>query len=183
MLPITPVQILWVNMITAVTLALSLAFEPPEAGVMKRPPRDPKESILTTFLIWRIAFVSLILVAGTFGLFLWERLHEVPIESARTVAVNALVMFEVFYLINSRYLRDAAFTRDGIFGNGYVMGAIALVTGFQILFTYLAPMQRLFGTAAISLPSWGRIFMISVTVLFLVELEKYLLRRSEKRKG
>jgi len=182
MLPITPVQILWVNMITAVTLALSLSFEPPEAGVMKRPPRDPKESVLSAFLIWRIAFVSLILVGGTFGLFLWERLHELPIEYSRTVAVNTLVMFEVFYLINSRYLRESAFTRDGIFGNGYVMGAIGLVTGFQILFTYLSPMQRLFGTAAINLASWGRILMVSVTVLFLVELEKYLLRISERNR-
>ncbi|MCJ7687190.1 MAG: cation transporting ATPase C-terminal domain-containing protein [Desulfobacteraceae bacterium] len=169
-------------MITAVTLALSLAFEPPEAGVMKRPPRDPKESVLSAFLIWRIVFVSLILVGGTFGLFLWERLHELPIEYSRTVAVNTLVMFEVFYLINSRYLRESAFTRDGIFGNGYVMGAIGLVTGFQILFTYFSPMQRLFGTAAINLASWGRILMVSVTVLFLVELEKYLLRISERNR-
>ena len=105
MLPITPVQILWINMITAVTLALSLAFEPPEAGVMKRSPRDPQESILSLFLMWRIGFVALIMVTGTFSLFLWERIHEVSIESARTVAVNTLVMFEVLYLINSRYLK------------------------------------------------------------------------------
>ncbi|MDH5218508.1 MAG: cation-transporting P-type ATPase, partial [Gammaproteobacteria bacterium] len=75
LLPITPVQILWINMITAVTLALTLAFEPAERGLMKRPPRDPKAPILSGFLIWRIIFVSLILVTGTFGLFLWEREH------------------------------------------------------------------------------------------------------------
>lgn len=176
-LPITPVQILWVNMITAVTLALSLAFEPPEAGVMKRPPRDPGERILSPFLIRRIMFVSAILVAGTFGLFIWERLNGASIEAARTVAVNTLVMFEVFYLFNTRYLRDPIFSREGILGSSYVIAAICLVVGFQMLFTYISPMQQLFGTAAINPAAWGRIIMISASVLFVVELEKYLLRK------
>ena len=177
MLPITPVQILWVNMITAVTLALSLAFEPPEAAVMQRPPRDPKESILSGFLVWRIGFVSLILVAGIFGLFLWERLHGASIEVGRTVAVNTLVMFEVFYLFNTRYSTDTVLNREGIFGNSYVIGAAGLVIGFQILFTYVRPMQQLFGTAAIHPAAWGRVIVISASVFVLVELEKNLLRK------
>ena len=176
-LPITPVQILWVNMITAVTLALSLAFEPPEAGVMRRPPRDPQEPILSLLLLWRIVFASSILVAGTFGLFLVERLNGTSIEAARSVAVNTLVMFEAFYLINTRYLREPVLDREGIFGNSYAIGAIVLVIAFQILFTYTAPMQRIFGTAAISPAAWGRIIVVSASVLFLVELEKYLLRK------
>ena len=91
-------------------------------------------------------------------------------------------MFEVFYLISSRYIRDSAFTRAGIFGNSYVIVAIGLVIGFQIGFTYVAPMQQLFGTSAIPIASWGLTVVVSATVLFLVELEKYLLRRSEKIK-
>jgi magnesium-transporting ATPase (P-type) len=182
-LPITPVQILWINMITAVTLALSLAFEPPEGTVMQRPPRDPKESILSPFLMWRIGFVSLILVAGTFGLFVLERQNEASIEAARTVAVNTVVMFEVFYLLNTRYLRDLVLTREGIFGNGYAIGATGLVIIFQMLFTYFSPMQRLFGTSSITVASWGRIVMVSAMVFFLVELEKYLVRRSGRVKG
>jgi magnesium-transporting ATPase (P-type) len=176
-LPITPVQILWINMITAVTLALSLAFEPSEPVVMQRPPRDPKESILSPFLIWRIIFVASILVAGTFGLFVWERVHGLSVESARTVAVNTLVMYEVFYLLNTRYLRDFVLTRDGIFGNSYALVAIALVIGFQMLFTYTWPMQRLFGTAVVHISSWGRIAAVSASVFVLVELEKYFFRR------
>ncbi|MBC8412062.1 cation-transporting P-type ATPase, partial [bacterium] len=125
MLPITPVQILWVNMITAVTLALALAFEPPESGVMKRTPRDPKEPILSNFLIWRILFVSSIMVVGTFGLFLWDRLHDVPIEYARTVAVNTLVMFEIFYVLNTRFLKTTVLTKAGFSGNKYIYIAIA----------------------------------------------------------
>jgi magnesium-transporting ATPase (P-type) len=142
MLPITPVQILWINMITAVTLALSLAFEPPEAGVMKRAPRNPRESILSFFLIWRIVFVSAILMVGTFGLFLWDRLNGVPIEIARTVSVNTLVMSEVFYLFNTRYLTNTVLTREGIFGNRFIYISIAIVICAQLLFTYIPPMQH-----------------------------------------
>jgi magnesium-transporting ATPase (P-type) len=112
-LPLTPVQILWVNMITAVTLALALAFEPPEKNVMHRPPRDAHEPVLTIYLIWRIAFVSIILMFGTFGIFLWEMEQGISIEHARTVAVNPLVMFEIFYLFNSRYITASVFNWTG----------------------------------------------------------------------
>jgi len=176
LLPLTPVQILWVNMVTAVTLALSLAFEPSEPDVMRRPPRDPGETMLSYFLIWRIAFVSLVLVVGTFGLFLWDRLHDVSIESSRAVAVNTLVMFEVFYLLNSRHLRSSAFSRGGLRGNRFVLAAIALVLMLQALFTYAPPMQRLFGVAAVSFMDWVRIIVIAASIFVLVEVEKYLMR-------
>ena len=144
MLPITAAQILWINMITAVTLALTLAFEPPEQDVMKRPPRDPREPLLSGLLVWRIAFVSLILVAGTFGLFVWERDQGASIELARTVAINTLVMFEIFYLFSARYLLAPALTLEGLSGNRYVLYAIILLIMIQMAFTYTAPMQTLF---------------------------------------
>jgi magnesium-transporting ATPase (P-type) len=178
LLPITPAQILWVNMITAVTLALTLAFEPPERNVMQRPPRDPKEPILTRFLVWRIIFVSLIIVSGTFGLFLWERTHGMEIDQARTVAVNTLVMFEVFYLFSVRYLNDPAFTIEGIFGNRYVLYAIGFLIIIQIAFTYASPMQTLFSTRSLSLVSWIKIVVVSSSVIILVELEKAFIRKS-----
>ncbi len=177
MLPITPVQILWINMITAVTLALTLAFEPAEANIMQRPPRDPKEPILSGFLIWRIIFVSLILVSGTFGLFVWERNHGASIELARTVAVNTLVMFEIFYLFSARYLLAPSITLKGIFGSRYVIYAIGLLLLFQLAMTYLTPMQALFSTTALDINAWLRILIVTSSVLILVEIEKYLLRR------
>ena len=173
-LPITPVQILWVNMITAVTLALALAFEPPEKGVMLRPPRNPREALLTPMFIWRILFVSLILVAGTFGLFIWERNQGADIEFARTVAVNTLVMFEIFYLFNSRYIYDPILNPAGWLGNRYALLAVGLLLVFQLCFTYLGPMQTLFGTVAIDALTWVRIVLVASSVLILVELEKYL---------
>jgi calcium-translocating P-type ATPase len=184
LLPITPVQILWVNMVTAVTLALSLAFEPPEVGVMKRPPRNPKEPILSHFLIWRIMFVSLILVVGTFGLFLWDRLHGVSIEASRAVAVNTLVMFEVFYLLNSRYLRASVISREGLLGNRFALFAIGVIITIQLLFTYTSPMQRLFGVEAIGPMDWVRIVVVAASVFVLVEAEKYVMsRREAARRG
>ena len=177
MLPITPAQILWINMITAVTLALTLAFEPPEQSVMLRPPRDPKEPLLSGFLIWRVCFVSLILVVGTFGLFLWERQHGTSIELARTIAVNTLVMFEIFYLFSARFLLAPSLTLDGLFGNRYSLYAIGLLIVFQLAFTYFGPMQTLFSTRAMSLETWLRVIMVASSVLFLVEIEKMLLRK------
>ncbi|VAW91905.1 Cation-transporting ATPase, E1-E2 family [hydrothermal vent metagenome] len=181
-LPLTPVQILWVNMVTAVTLALSLAFEPPEQNVMRRPPRNASEPMLNSHLIWRVAFVSVILMGGTFGLFLWEMEQGASIEHARTVAVNTLVVFEIFYLFNSRYITASIFSWSGFFGNRYVLIAIGMLIILQLGFTYFAPMQSLFGTTAIGFTIWLRIFLISSTVLFLVELEKYFVRRRNNYK-
>jgi len=172
-MPLTAVQILWVNMITAVTLALSLAFEPSEHDVMKRSPRDPQAPLLGPFFLWRITFVSVILVIGTFGLFIFEFNQGQSIEYARTVAVNTLVAFEIFYLFNSRYIQSSVLNVQGFFGNPYVILAVILLIFFQLAFTYLPVMQMLFGTTGINASSWLIIILVASSVLFLVELEKY----------
>ena len=175
-LPLTPVQILWVNMVTAVTLALSLAFEPPEKDVMQRPPRNAHEPILVPHLIWRVLFVSVIMMGGTMAMFLWEMKQGSTIEHARTVAVNTLVMFEVFYLFSARYTTASVLNIDGLTGNRYVLIAIVILLLFQFGFTYLAPLQALFGTVAIDLSIWLNILLAASSVLLLVELEKYVVR-------
>jgi len=176
-LPITAVQILWINMITAVTLALALAFEPTEPGVMARRPRRPNEPLLSGFLVWRILFVSMILVAGTYGLFVWEREHGAEVEVARTVAVNTLVVFEVFYLFNTRHLLQPVTSREGLFGSRIVLVSVAVVMGFQLLFTYAPPFQMLFSTRPIGADAWLRIVLVAASVFVLVELEKWVMRR------
>lgn len=176
-LPITPVQILWVNMITAVTLGLALAFEPAEVGVMKRPPRSPDAPILSAFLTWRIVFVSILLLVGTFGLFEWERSLGASLDAARTVAVNTLVAGEIVYLFNCRRITEKSWTRDGLFGSRPVLIAVALVVGFQLLFTYLPVMQMLFHTTPIDLEAWSRIILFALCLFILVELEKAATRR------
>jgi len=179
--PLTPVQILWVNMITAATLALALAFEPPERGIMRRPPRDPREPVLTHLFLWRILFVSVILVIGTFGLFVWQLESGAGIEYARTVAVNTLVAYEIFYLFNSRFILEPVLNRHGLLENHYVVLAVGLLVMFQLGFTYVPTMQSLFGTAALDLQTWAAIILVASSVLWLVELEKIAVKRVLKR--
>jgi len=175
-LPITPVQILWVNMITAVTLSLTLAFEPPERNIMNRMPRKPDKPLLSMFMIWRIVFVSLIMVTGTFSLFLWERSLGAPIEQARTVTVNTLVMFEIFYVFNSRYLHHSVLNLHGLFGNRLVWLAVLMLLVFQFAFTYWSPMQVLFGTVDVDAHTWQMIVAVASSVFILVEIEKFFMR-------
>jgi magnesium-transporting ATPase (P-type) len=120
----------------------------------------------------------MILVAGIFGMFLWQREHGASIELARTAAVNTLVMFEVFYLFNARFLLASSFNRAGIFGSRPLLAAIGLVVVFQLLFTYAPPLQFLFQSVALDAVTWAEIVVISSTVFFLVEMEKYILRRN-----
>jgi len=127
-------------------------------------------------------FVSIILMTGTTGLFLWEMDQGGSIEHARTVAVNTLVMFEIFYLFNSRYITAPVINWQGFTGNAYVLLAIAVLILFQLGFTYLAPLQALFGTTAITFDNWIYILLVSSTVLFLVEIEKYFVRAFESKK-
>jgi magnesium-transporting ATPase (P-type) len=181
MLPVTAAQILWVNMITAVTLALSLAFEAREADLMKRPPRAPGQALLDGFMVWRIVFVSLLMVSGTFGLFLWLRMHGAELEFARTVAVNALVMAEVFYLFNARFFSASSLNRQGILGNRYALLGVGVVVSLQLLFTYLPPMQLVFGTAAIGIVEWAWVIGFGIVLFLLVEAEKAVLRRWVER--
>ncbi len=178
-LPITPVQILWVNMVTAVTLSLALAFEPSEAGVMRRPPRGPAEPLLNAFLLWRVFFVSCLMVAGALGFFLWEQARGESIEAARTVAVNAIVMGEIFYLFNCRFLRAPSHSLRGFTESRPVLISIAAVVALQALFTYAPLFQQLFGTAAIDAVAWWRIFLFGAALFVAVEIEKAWLRRRE----
>lgn len=177
LLPVTAAQILWVNMITAVTLALSLAFEPAESRIMQRKPRDSRASILSPLMLWRILFVSLLMVIVTFGLFLWELNNGASIEVARTVAVNTLVVAEIFYLFNTRYMMDSVLKSGGLLGNHYALVAVAVVIAFQLLFTYIPLMQLFFHSASIDITAWLRIVAAGILVFMAVETEKWLARR------
>ncbi|MGB5062601.1 MAG: HAD-IC family P-type ATPase, partial [Candidatus Competibacter sp.] len=176
-LPLTPVQVLWVNMVTAITLSLSLAFEPAEVNVMRRRPRDPGEPLVNGFMLWRIALVSVLLVIAPLGLFLWQAAQGVSHEAARTVAVNALVMGEICYLFNSRFMFDTALSRDGLLGSRAVLLTVGILLVLQLAFTYFPPLQRLLGTAPIGAADWGLVTLAGLAVFLLVELEKTVWRR------
>jgi magnesium-transporting ATPase (P-type) len=180
-LPLTPAQVLWVNMVTAVTLALALAFEPTEPGVMRRPPRPPNTPLLSGFLIWRVGFVSVLLLAGTFGHFLWMEWLGADVSLARTAAINTLVRGELVYLFISRYILVPVFIRAGILGSRAVVIAMGVLITLQLLFTYAPPLQFLFGTTALGWSEWAIILAFGMVLFVLVELEKAWFRRREQR--
>jgi magnesium-transporting ATPase (P-type) len=177
-LPITPVQILWVNMVSAVTLALALAFEPAEADIMRRPPRAPAEPLLSPFLVWRVLFVTALLTAGGLGLFLWETAQGASLAVARAAAVNALVMGEIAYLFNCRRLTGSALNLGTLAGTRSIWSTVLILLVFQGLFTYLPVMHTLFGTAALDAAAWGRILLFGLALFLVVELEKALIARA-----
>jgi magnesium-transporting ATPase (P-type) len=176
-LPITPVQILWVNMVSSVALAMVLAFEPTEREVMRRRPRAPDEPVISGFLLWRILLVSGLFLAGIFGMFELALMRGAPIEEARTVAVNTLVAMEVFYLFSVRYLRAPSFTFEGVRGTKPVLIAVFAVFGLQLLFTYAPFMETFFHSRPLSFATGLQIVAVGVALLVLLEIEKFLRRR------
>ncbi|MDT7042880.1 cation-transporting P-type ATPase [Candidatus Nitronereus thalassa] len=175
-LPILPVQILWINMTTAVALGLMLAFEPKETGIMDRPPRDPGQPLLTGALLWRIVLVGALLLAGSFGLFLWEQERGSTVVEARTVAVNVFVVVEMFYLFNCRSL-ERSLLQLGLFSNPWVTWGVIVMIALQLLFTYAPFMHSLFHSAPIDGGTWLPILGIGVASYFIVGLDKWVRHR------
>jgi len=179
-LPILPVQILWINMTTAVLLGLMLVFEPKEPGIMDRPPRDPKEPILTRTLMWRIGLVGFLLLLGSFGLFEYELSSGAGVAEARTVAVNVFVMGELFYLFNCRSLTKSVL-EVGLLSNLAVFGGAGAMVVLQLLFTYAPVMNTAFQSSPIGIDSWVRILASASLIMVAVGIEKFLVRRRQRR--
>ncbi len=183
-LPILPVQILWINMTTAVLLGLMLAFEPKEFDIMQRPPRDPNTPILTGVLVGRILIVSVLLLIGAFGSFEWAlgkggewRLDKAATDAhARTVAVNVFVMVQLFYLFNCRSLTKSMF-QMGVFSNLWIWVGVGSMVALQLLFTYSPFMNRFFHSAPIGWDAWWRILLTAVMAYLIVGLEKWIRRK------
>jgi len=182
-LPILPVQILWINMTTAVLLGLMLVFEPKEPGIMERPPRDPQEPILTRVLIWRLLIVGFLMLLAAFGLFNYElRYAGASVDEARTVAVNVFVMVEMFYLFNCRSLTKSVF-EVGFFSNPWIFGGSGLMLVLQLLFTYVPAMNSAFGSAPVGIESWVRIVAAGSIVMVVVGCEKFVAARRGAQKA
>ncbi|HKB03031.1 MAG TPA: HAD-IC family P-type ATPase, partial [Gemmataceae bacterium] len=179
--PITAPQILWVNMVTSVALALVLSFEPHELDVMRRPPRAVDRPILTRFGVWRILFVGVALLAYTLGAFFWMKSQDASDALARTVAVNAITIGQVFYLLNSRYLIDSSLSIQAHRGNPYLPLGIGAVVVLQMLFTYAPPLQALFDTEAVPLRIWPWLVLGGFAFFLMVEAEKFILRMGRPR--
>lgn len=176
-LPITPLQILWINMTSAVLLGLTLAFEPIEPDVMRRPPRPPGSPVLDRILVGRIVLVGIVLLAGSFGLFVRWRELGASLEEARTVAVNVFVMGEMIYLFNCRSLRGP-FWSSGLFSNPWLWAGLLTMAALQAAFTYWPPMQEVFASSALHGGHWLEIVLAGSAIGGVVGLEKFWRNRS-----
>ena len=179
-LPILPVQILWVNMTTALLLGLMLAFEPKEKDLMLRPPRDPESPILSRALLLRILLVGILLLIGAFGLFEWALSQGVSEDAARTIAVNVFVFGELFYLFNCRSLTRSMLA-VGLFSNRWLLIGVAIMIVLQLAFTYVPLMNTIFHSAPIDAVWWLSILGVGLAIYLIVEAEKWLRRRLAPR--
>ena len=175
-MPITAPQVLWVNMVTSVALGLVISFEPHELDVMNRPPRAVDRAILTGFGIWRIAFVGLALLTYTLCAFFAMQSLGASDALARTVAVNAITLGQVFYLLNSRFLLDSSLSFQAHLGNRYLPMGIGAVAILQLLFTYAPPLQALFDNEAVPLWVWPWLLLGGAAFFLVVEAEKFVIR-------
>ena len=176
-MPVTAAQILWINMVTSITLDISLAFEPAERGVMQRAPRPANEPLITRWMLVRVVFVSLLIMGAAFFVFNWQLARGGSLEMARTTVINSVVLGEIVYLFNVRHFTASALTRDTWMGNPVAVGTCAITLVLQMLMTYAPPMQRLFGTAPLDAGSWGVIAALAGGMFLAVEAEKWLLRQ------
>lgn len=173
-LPVTPVQILWVNLITAVTLGIALAFEPTEANTMLRPPRPRNEPLLTGGLAWHIALVSILFLCGVYGMFSYATDRVYSVDLARTIVVNTLVVMEIFHLFFIRNIYGTSLTWKAVRGTKVVWITVVVVTVAQFSITYLPALQRVFATRPIAWFDGLPIIGVGVTLFAIIEIEKQL---------
>lgn len=189
LLPMQPTQVLWVNLVVAVALALPLAFEALEPGTMRRPPRDPRAPILSKALLLRTAVVGLLMSLGGIGLFLAAYqtqlaagiAAEQALAQAQTAAVTTVILFQIFYLIECRSLHGSVF-EVGLWTNKWIYVGIGVLLALQLGFVYLPFMNVAFGTSALGLADWGVAFLIALIVLPVVGLEKRWRRKRASSK-
>ena len=173
-LPITPIQILWVNMITAVTLGIALAFEPTEENSMHRPPRPRSEPLLTGGLVWHIVLVALLFLGGVFGIYHYAIDKGYSIDLARTIAMNTLVVMEIFHLFFIRNMYGTSLTWKAVRGTRAVWAAVILVAAGQFALTYLGPLQDIFATQPVPFLDGLLIVAIGMTLFAVIEIEKQM---------
>lgn len=173
LLPITPLQILWINMMTAIFLGTALAVEPAEDGVMNRPPRNPKASIFDRFLLFQTFLVSILMLSAAFGLFEWALQNDRPLAEARTLATNVFVMIEIAYLFSVKNLTKPI-QFNALFENRWMLGGCVFMIALQLGLTYLPILNVTFSTSPLRLSDWVVIVLCGLVSLVVIEMKKWI---------
>ena len=173
-MPVTPVQILWINLITAVTLGLALAFEPTEEKTMQRPPRPRGEALIGGTLVWHIIFVSILFLAGVMGIYSYAIAQGYSEALAQTCSVNTLVVMEIAHLFFIRNIYGASLSWESVKGTKAVWITVSIITVAQFAITYISFFQSVFGTESIPIKDITLIAGIGVALFFILEMEKQI---------
>ena len=181
LLPMLPTQLLWINLVAAVALALPLAFEVKEPDIMHRLPRRPEAPLFSGFVVFRVVLVSVLMTAGTVLLFHMEHHNGIAaglsealaLAKAQTMAVTFVILFQIFYMIHCRSLQDTLL-KIGFFSNPTVFWGIGVVLALQALFIYVPFMQRVFRTAPLSLLDIGLAVAAGFVIFPVISLEKWV---------
>ena len=181
LLPMLPAQLLWINLVAAVTLALPLAFEAKEPDIMQRPPRNPEAPLFNAFVMSRVVLVSLLMTAGAIVLFHREYSQELlagtaaatALAKAQTLAVSFVVLFQIFYMIHCRSLKDNLL-KIGLFSNPAVFLGIAGILLLQVGLIYLPFMQAVFGTVPLGWPELALGTVAGFVIVPVITIEKWL---------
>ncbi len=188
LLPMLPTQLLWINLVAAVALALPLAFEVKEPDIMNRPPRDPNSPLFSAFVVFRVVAVSILMTAGTIVLFNLEYQQGLTagiaeaqvLAKAQTVAVTYVILFQIFYMLHCRSLKDSLL-KIGLFSNPTVFWGIGVVLALQALFIYLPLLQKIFKTTPLSAKDLGLTLLAALAVFPVISLEKWIRLRMTSR--
>ncbi|HWO09120.1 MAG TPA: HAD-IC family P-type ATPase, partial [Polyangiaceae bacterium] len=189
LLPLTPTQLLWINLVASVALSLPLAFEVPEPDTMHRPPRAPNSPLLDGFVVGRTVLVAVFMAAAAVGLFSWEYWtqleahgHAVALAEAQTMTVTSVVLFQIFYLLNCRSLHASPF-QIGFFSNRVAFAGIFALLVLQAAFMYWPALSRLFHAAPLDPGAIARAAAVALLIWPLIGLEKVLRRRERRSRG
>lgn len=197
LLPMEPTQILWINLVATVALALPLAFETRERNVMQRPPRSPEEPVLSRFVIVRTFVAAVLMCGGATGLFYWEYVRElrlvgmpghetltqaIVLAEAQTLAVTTVIVFQIFYLLNCRSLRHSLRSL-GIFSNRTIFVGIGSLLVLQAAYVYAPFMHAIFGSAPLSAIEWLLATVVGAAILPVITIEKWDRNRRAARRS
>ena len=174
LLPLSPVMILWVNMITAITLGFALALEPTEDGTMSRPPRPRAEPILSGDLVWHVVLVAVLFIAAMLAMLTYAQDRGSSLALTQTIAMNSLVVLKTFHLFFIRNIHGTSLTWDAVKGTGVVWSVVIVVTAAQFAVTYLPPLQAILGTEPVALSDGLLIVGIGVAFFTVIEIEKQI---------
>ncbi|NLE01194.1 MAG: cation-transporting P-type ATPase, partial [Fibrobacter sp.] len=184
LLPMSPVQILWINLVATVTLALPLAFEAKEIDIMNRVPRKPHEPLLNRFVLFRTVLVAILIVIIGLSLFLHvfnRETHDgtattIELMKAQTMTVTSIVFLQIFYLLNCRSLQRSIFS-IGILSNKSVLSGILILIVLQIGFVHLPVMNTLFGSSPLDFYDWIESILFGALVLPIITIEKAIRKK------